>query len=73
MSELKPCPFCGGEAVVISASISGVFFIQCKSCPAMIGRKTKTISTLYGKEYFETREAAEIAWNMRDDDGNRKV
>ena len=69
MNELKPCPFCGGKAAVVSAQISGVWFIRCKSCTAMIGRKTKTISTLCGKEYFETREAAEIAWNRRADDG----
>ena len=69
MSELKPCPFCGGNAVVVSAPISGVWCIQCKSCTATIGRKTKTISTICGKEYFDTREAAEIAWNRRADDG----
>ena len=69
MDELKPCPFCGGNAVVISAPISGVWFIQCKTCTAMIGRKTKVVSTMHGKSYFETREAAEIAWNRRADDG----
>ena len=69
MAELKRCPFCGGDAVVISAPLSGVWLIQCKTCPAMIGRKTKVVSTMHGKSYFEAREAAEIAWNRRADDG----
>lgn len=67
--KLRECPFCGGNAVVISAPLSGVWLIQCKTCTAMIGRKTKVISTIHGKEYFETSEAAEIAWNRRADDG----
>ena len=71
MNELKPCPFCGGKAVVVNAPFSGVWYIRCKSCTAMIGRKTKTISTVCGKEYFDTREAAEIAWNRRADDGRK--
>ena len=69
MDEFKRCPFCGGNAVAIIAPLSGVWFIQCKTCTAMIGRKTKVVSTIHGKEYFETREAAEIAWNRRADDG----
>ena len=69
MDYLKPCPFCGGEALVVIVPISGVWCVQCKNCTAMIGRKNKTISSLIGKEYFEDREAAEIAWNRRADDG----
>ena len=69
MAELKGCPFCGGDAVVIGAPLSGVWLIQCKRCTAMIGRKAKVVSTMHGKSYFEAREAAEIAWNRRADDG----
>ena len=69
MDELKPCPFCGGNAIVISAPLSGVWFIQCKICAAMIGRRTKVVSTLHDKVYFETMEAAEKAWNRRAGNG----
>lgn len=31
MSELKPCPFCGGEAEIVNTS---VFWAKCKECGA---------------------------------------
>ena len=38
-NELKPCPFCGGEAhfVETSADSDTEFHAQCKSCGAEIG------------------------------------
>ena len=35
--ELKPCPFCGGEAMLIANPSIGIVYIQCQSCTAMGG------------------------------------
>lgn len=58
MSELKKCPFCGGEAKAISydpydgyQGYLTVWLIACKKCTAMLQRKTK--------------EQAIEAWNRR--------
>lgn len=34
MSELKPCPFCGGKAVVIHEPFTNTVHIECISCGA---------------------------------------
>ena len=49
--ELKPCPFCGGEAVPILAGKLDYFRIYCRDCKA----STKP------REYRE----AIAAWNRR--------
>lgn len=30
--ELKPCPFCGGEAVLISNDKEQLYSVECQSC-----------------------------------------
>ncbi len=30
--ELKPCPFCGGEAVISDNNTGLVFYVRCKQC-----------------------------------------
>lgn len=60
--ELKPCPFCGGKAV-IHESIIGRYYIMCsvsKIC-------TVIPSTLV---YSNPNDAIE-AWNRRADDGRK--
>lgn len=37
--KLKPCPFCGGEAMLTTNLYAGIVYIQCKCCTAMVGRK----------------------------------
>lgn len=35
MSELKPCPFCGGEAELYTSNVSAL--VECNYCGACIG------------------------------------
>ena len=64
--ELKPCPFCGGEAVINEIpphkhtfvnmpDCEGFTYIECTGCGCTIGADT-------------TQQAIE-AWNRRADDG----
>ena len=64
MTELKPCPFCGGEAGIYFHSVLNEKYISeidavcvfCKHCDAM----TKP---------FSNKEVAIEAWNRRVDNG----
>ena len=51
MSELLPCPFCGGEAEIRG---DGALFVQCSEC-----------GTRYGDRYHTTEAEAIAAWNTR--------
>lgn len=57
--ELKPCPFCGGEAIITDKFFNCVAVI-CKSCRA--SSEEFPIS----KKYCANEKAAE-AWNKRTD------
>lgn len=52
MSELKPCPFCGGEAELMDGSI--ICFVHCDSC--------KTTGCTF---VSECASQAVAAWNTR--------
>lgn len=62
MSELKPCPFCGGEAVLKILSTDGIAMmpkimwhkVMCKKCEAII-------ACTYAEEAIEK-------WNRRVND-----
>ena len=59
MTELKPCPFCGGEAMHWGGA--GQHCIRCKSC---FNTNEKLVGgTLY--DAFETSEEAAKDWNTR--------
>lgn len=50
-TELKPCPFCGGEATVYQ-DYTGYFVVQCRECG---------ITTLKST----SRDMVEDVWNTR--------
>ncbi len=58
IDELKPCPFCGGEARAFRCEESGTFDVQCQQCGAIpfIGSRTS-----------EKKTMADViaAWNAR--------
>lgn len=56
MTELKPCPFCGADARIVSAGFESRY-IRCsniKDCGCKF-------------EWFDTEEEAVNAWNRRAD------
>ena len=59
MSDLLPCPFCGGEARVERDSFGGLFYMGCLNdeCMGFIG---------LGWTYKNEEEAIE-SWNRRAD------
>ena len=69
MTELKHCPFCGGEAEIgfrMSASNNWEpegFIPRCK--------KTRCIGRTYRK--YHTERAAILAWNRRSDNDQREI
>lgn len=69
MDDLKPCPFCGGEAELIDSRLSvitkPVFYVECTSCNCIVGRRIMITSARKGKEYFGAKEDAIEAWNRR--------
>lgn len=59
MTELLPCPFCGGEAKIVCVNTDRYddWYVYCPSeddCPA-------SVETLM----YETKEEAVAAWNTR--------
>ena len=60
--ELKPCPFCGGEAILQE---TGGFWcnVICDKCGAM------TACIMNNCEYSSKDKAIEL-WNRRSDNGN---
>ena len=53
MSELKPCPFCGGE---VKLHTQGITVIVCKDCGLSVNNQERSIIKLTGQ------------WNTRNDD-----
>lgn len=58
--ELKPCPFCGGEAKAFFCEESGAYDVQCQKCGALpfLGRKR-------GVGRFKSMDDVIAAWNRR--------
>lgn len=64
--KLKPCPFCGGDALngFAGGKHNGVHSVSCTSCGACVG-----VCILTSKDGVTTRYSAEEqavnAWNRR--------
>ena len=65
MSELKPCPFCGGEGGIVVTLPWRIYTVQCRTCFAMVGRDEKTVSGLRGNMFFQNESDAVAALNSR--------
>ena len=65
MSELKPCPFCGGKAHVSRDHCpdeGGIFlFVKCHSCRSQSGEKYHSKGNDCPQTYAEVRDK----WNTR--------
>lgn len=69
MEELKPCPFCGGKALLMTSAVRGYtgareFKVRCTQC--MEVREKGTFDTIYQTEEA-AKEKAIAAWNTRAD------
>lgn len=67
MIELKPCPFCGGYALVmqLKQSASPRYFVACGN---KAGRCIASGHWVFGNFYATKGEAME-AWNRRAENG----
>ena len=65
MSELKPCPFCGGESVVVKTAKCGRYIV-CWDC----GCRTEDFETDYAGT---ARDKAVAAWNRRAQPANEPL
>lgn len=66
-AELKPCPFCGGQAKLLHGRPNQqkagrrVAFVQCRECKA----KAMTFDQLAYEAWRDVVEDATEAWNRR--------
>lgn len=61
-NELKPCPFCGGEAETTEVFLYGKtagYVICCNKCSCEL-------------KMYSSKQNAEKAWNRRADNGNER-
>lgn len=60
MDELKPCPFCGGEAILFTTLTGQKHFVECPECGAG-----------FDQDYLwsDTKEQAKSKWNTRQPQG----
>lgn len=63
--ELKPCPFCGGDNIIVITTFSGVK-ISCIVCGAKVGssKDNGEYTTLNRARKYHLKAAIK-AWNRR--------
>lgn len=79
MDNLKPCPFCGGEAQIICTSsvnadcLSKIFVIRCRKCGLRAPEPFRIYARIENNgmcEFDDTGKKAAIEfWNRRADNG----
>ena len=72
MTELKPCPFCGGEAETISFRFEDgteLWQVRCKTRPYDVEDKKRSYTADSFISFDAEAEAIE-AWNRRTNDGD---
>nr|DAT60471.1 MAG TPA: restriction alleviation protein [Caudoviricetes sp.] len=62
MAELKPCPFCGGEAEITEYHLS--YEVECSACEATIAASLSFYAD--DDERISVRNELVKAWNRRD-------
>lgn len=72
-SELKPCPFCGGEAEIqvgeYRSFVDG-YAVRCGNCSLTFGAYGRIGETYFWTCCYETEAEAIEAWNTRSEGGN---
>jgi Lar family restriction alleviation protein len=68
MNSLKPCPFCGGEAVMRGLGYAGPencydVYVNCSDCDATGGLVVVDLSE--GEDESDAIEQAADVWNVR--------
>jgi len=58
MTELKPCPFCGGEARTLDDMTPRYWYIQCLDCEMEFNCSREVY-------HFDTEQEAIDAWDTR--------
>ena len=72
MAELKPCPFCGGEASIKEQTVYvyNAIFAHCKNCKARVMEYFADAPNIHGVTLGREKaiEKAIEAWNRRAED-----
>lgn len=73
-TKLKPCPFCGNEAIAFKDSY-GKFGVKCDNCKLFIGIKLENGVELFDgwNAEFDTYKSAVNAWNKRISDDKKAL
>ena len=66
-NELKPCPFCGGDADFLTENFGGKVWVICTDCGVQTAKEYTNL-IVFGKG---GKDRAIDAWNRRCTDGTQ--